>query len=238
LGYLVVLLLPGVVAPRLLVTLDLTGTVVTGDAMHAQRDLSIQIVEQGGDYRWTVKDNQPTLRQDRETLFDPGLVAFAGGPDALDFRTARTVEKGHGRLEERTITVSSLLKEYSDWPYLEQVFQLTYETTDLATGAIRTAVRYGITSQPPEVADPEQLLAQVRGEWGIETGLHGRRDTTLREDAAHPGAGVAPHVLATLNNTVIGLVRKHGYTNLAQARRVLDYLVNKCLHQCCLSWSP
>jgi hypothetical protein len=60
-------------APRLLRHLDLTGMVVTGDAMHTQRDLSMQIVEQGGDYLWTVKENQPTLRDDRE------LVAFAGG---------------------------------------------------------------------------------------------------------------------------------------------------------------
>ena len=140
--------------------------------------------------------------------------------------------------EERTITVSSLLKEHSDWPYLEQVFQLTYETTDLATGKIRTAVRYGITSQPPEVTDPQQLLAQVRGEWGIETGLHGRRDVTLGEDAAHLRQGQEPHVLATLNNTVVGLVLKHGYANLAQARRVMDYLLNKCLHQLCFSWLP
>lgn len=49
---------------------------------------------------------QPTLRQDLETLVDPGLVDFAGGPEALDFRTAQTVEKGHGRLEERPMTVS------------------------------------------------------------------------------------------------------------------------------------
>jgi predicted transposase YbfD/YdcC len=85
--------------------------VVTGDAMHTQRDLSIQIVEQGGDYLWTVKENQPTLRDDLELLFDRELVAFAGGPEALDFRTARTVEKAHGRLEERMITVSSLLHD-------------------------------------------------------------------------------------------------------------------------------
>jgi hypothetical protein len=64
-----------VAAPRLLANLDLTGTVVTGDAMQTQRDLSIEIGDQGGDYLWTVKDNQPTLRHGLETLFDPGLLA-------------------------------------------------------------------------------------------------------------------------------------------------------------------
>ena len=68
-----------VAAPRLLQSFDLTGMVVTGDAMQTQRALSIQIVEQGGDYLWPVKDNQPTLRADVERLFDPDLVAFAGG---------------------------------------------------------------------------------------------------------------------------------------------------------------
>jgi predicted transposase YbfD/YdcC len=224
-------------APRLLRHLDLTGMVVTGDAMHTQRDLSIQIVEQGGDYLWTVKENQPTLRDDLELLFDPDMVAFAGGAAALDFRTARTIEKAHGRLEERMITVSSLLHDYSDWPYLAQAFRLDYRHTDMVTGETSSEVRYGITSQPPDIADPRKLLAQVRGEWGIETGLHGRRDVTLGEDDAHLRHGQAAHVLAVLNNTVVGLVLKHGYTNLAQARRVLDYLVNKCLHHLCLSWS-
>ncbi len=184
-----------------------------------------------------MKDNQPTLRHDLEPLFDPGLVAFAGRPEALDVRTATTVEKGHGCLEERTITVSSLLKEYTDWPSLEQVFQVTYQTTDMITGEIRTAVRYGSTSQPPEVAGPRTLLAQVRSEWGIETGLHGRRDGTLREDATYPGGGSAPQVLAALNNTVVGLALKHGYTNLSQARRAWEDIINKCLHVLAVSWS-
>jgi hypothetical protein len=107
----------------------------------------------------------------------------------------------------------------------------------MVTGETSSEVRYGITSQPPDIADPRKLLAQVRGEWGIETGLHGRRDVTLGEDDAHLRHGQAAHVLAVLNNTVVGLVLKHGYANLAQARRVLDYLVNKCLHHLCLSWS-
>lgn len=223
-------------APRLLQQLDLTGMVVTGDAMQTQRQLSIQIVEQGGDYLWPVKQNQPQLCDDLERRFAPDLVAPAGGPTALDFRSATAVEKGHGRLEERTITVSSLLRDDSDWPYLEQVFRLEYRTTDLVTGETTTAVRYGITSQPPEVAATQQLLAQVRAEWGIETGLHGRRDGTLREDAAHLRQGQAAHVLAVLNNTVVGLALKHGYANLAQARCVLAYLIDKCLHWLCFNW--
>jgi len=87
-------------------------------------------------------------------VFDPNLVACAGGPAALDFRSITTVEKGHGRLEERTITVSRLLTETSDWFYLAQAFRLDYRHTDLSTGNTSTEVPSGITSQPPDVAAP------------------------------------------------------------------------------------
>jgi hypothetical protein len=145
-------------------------------------------------------------------LVDPDLVAVAGGPAALDFRRVTTVEQAHGRLEERTLTVSSLVQEPSDWPSLAQAVRLDYRHTDLSTGKISTEVRSGITSQPSEVADPTRLLAQV-----------------CREQA--------PHVLATVNTTVIGLVFTHGYANLAHARRTFNYLVDTYLHQLCLSWS-
>jgi predicted transposase YbfD/YdcC len=225
-----------VVAPQILRQLDLTGMVVTGDAMHTQRNLSIQIVEQGGDYLWTVKDNQPTLHTDVEMLFDPALVAAAGGESEMDFRRAKTIEKSHGRLDERTITVSSLLQETSDWPYLHQAFCVEHVSINQQTGKETRDVRYGITSQPPEVAGPEKLLAQVRGEWSIETGVHGRRDVTLKEDEAHLCQGQAAHVMATLNNTIIGIVLKHGYDNLAQARRVLDHAIGEWIHNLCRSW--
>jgi predicted transposase YbfD/YdcC len=94
-------------APKLLKQLDLRGVVVSGDAMFDQRDLSIQIVEAKGDYLWTVKDNQEGLREDIDVLFQPHRKLAGTSAPPNDFRTTRTVEKGHGRLETRTITVSS-----------------------------------------------------------------------------------------------------------------------------------
>ncbi len=135
-----------------------------------------------------------------------------------------------GWIEERPITVSSMLTDYSDWPYLAQCFRLEYRATDLATGKMCIAVRYGITSQPPEVANPHTLLRQVRTEWVIETGNHGRRDVTLHEDDTMISQNTAAHVMATINNTVVGLVLKHGYTNLAHARRVWDYTIGALIH--------
>lgn len=226
-----------VATPEVLRQIDRTGMVVTGDALHPQRAISSQIVEQGGDYLWPVKANQPTLHDNLERLFAPNLVAFAGEPTTLNFRTAHTVEKGHGRIEERTITGSSLLNDHCDWPYLAQVFRINYRHTAGRTGKVSTEIRYGITSQPPEGADPQRLLAQVRGEWAMETGLHGRRDVTLHEDESHVRQGRGPQMIAALNNTVIGLALNHGVTNLAAARRTFHYLVDKCLHRLCLSLS-
>jgi predicted transposase YbfD/YdcC len=216
-----------VVVPKLLAQLDLTGIVVVGDAMQAQRELSIQVVEDGGDYLWFVKENQPTLLSDLELLFERPRISAGWSDPTTDFTTARQVEAGHGRLEEREITVSRMLREYLDWPYLDQVFRLERRVSE--RGQTTIEVRYGITSMPPEVADAERLLKVARTEWGIENGLHYRRDVTLHEDACQLRRGHGPQVLAALNNAVIGIVLQHGEPNLAAAQRAFDYAFDRLL---------
>jgi predicted transposase YbfD/YdcC len=218
-------------APPVLRQLDLTGMLITGDAMFTQRELSIQIVEGGGDYLWTVKENQPTLRDEIELLFAPECVSAGWSAPPVDFTTARTLECGHGRIEERILTTSSLLADYSDWPYLAQVFKLEYITIEVATGKVTSAVRYGVTSAPVTVLDAKGLLAATRGHWGIETGLHSRRDGSLQEDAMHTRRGQAPQVLASLNNVVLGLLSRQGITNVAEAQRAIAYHLDRFLHQ-------
>jgi predicted transposase YbfD/YdcC len=106
-------------AKRVVKQLDLRGKVVTGDAMLAQRELSVAIVEGEGDYVWTVKGNQGQLRRDVETLFEPEPCTGGFSPCHKDFQTAVTREKGHGRRERRTLTSSCMLKEYVKWPYCD-----------------------------------------------------------------------------------------------------------------------
>lgn len=225
-----------VVMPQLLQLIDLTGMVVVGDAMQAQRDLSTQIVAAGGDYLWTIKENQPRLRADLELLFARPRLAQGWSDPTTDFVTFRQVEKGHGRLEERTIVVSRMLRDYVDWPYLDQVFRLERVVTE--RGRCTSEVRYGITSLPPCVADAQRLLMVTRAEWGIENGLHWRRDVTLGEDACQVRRGHAPQVLAALNNLVIGLVRQAGGRNLAAAQRACAYAVDRQLAQLMPSATP
>jgi predicted transposase YbfD/YdcC len=217
-----------VVVPKLLAQLDLTGVVVTGDAMQTQRSLSTQIVEAGGDYLWFVKDNQPTLHHDIERLFAPEVLAPGCGPVPDDFTSARTVEQQHGRLDERCIISSSLLKDYTPWPYLEQVFKLERIVTD-ALGRVHQEVRYGVTSLPAQVADAARLLQVARAEWGIENGLHYRRDVSLHEDRSQMRRGVAPQVLATLNNTAVSLAGHQGMPNFAKVQREFQYRFDRAL---------
>ena len=220
-----------VAVPKVLAHLDLSGMVVVGDAMQTQRALSAQIVQAGGDYLWFVKDNQPTLRADIEQVFT-ALPALPGTADLpTDFTTARQVDKQHGRLEERIITVSSMLQEYSDWPYLAQVFKLERVVTD-SLGRRTTEVRYGVTSLAAHIASAARLLVIARSEWGIENGLHYRRDVSLDEDSSQLRRGSGPQVMAALNNTVIGLLYQHGERNLAAVQRCFAYTFDRMLTHC------
>ena len=208
-----------VAAPKLVQALDLRGKVVIGDAMHTQRNISIEIVSRGGDYIWTAKGNQSEVQETIAHLFEPEPVTPGFAPTPTDFKTARTVNKDHGRLEVRTLTASSMLKDYLDWPYLEQVFKLERRFIDLKTGEITTQTRYGLTSLSSHQASPEQLLDHVRTYWGIENGLHYRRDVTFKEDQCRLRTGHAARTMATLNNLVLALILRQGYSNVPEARR-------------------
>ncbi len=92
-------------------------------------------------------------------------------------------------------------------------------------------VRDGITSLPAPSADAHRLLASARAAWGIENGLHYRRDVTLQEDTSQLRRGWAPQVLATLNNTIVSLAAPHGWDNLAKAQREFAYWWDRAFAQ-------
>jgi predicted transposase YbfD/YdcC len=206
-------------APALVAGLDLRHKVVVADALHTQRKFAAQILAAGGDYVAFAKENQPTLRAEIATLFTADSRTVEGGHLPDDFRRARQVTTGHGRREVRTMTVSSALTGYTEWPGLAQVFQLERERLSQRTGRQEREVSYGLTSLPPCGASPARLLGLTRTYWGVENGLHYRRDVTFHEDATRLTQGQAGHLMATLNNLVIGLLRLAGFTNLAAARR-------------------
>jgi predicted transposase YbfD/YdcC len=219
--------IPG--AAKLLKMVDLRGKVVMGDALHTQRAVSIQIVEAGGEYIWLAKGNQSDMEENIRLWFEPEPDPIPGmGRLPKDFETAKEVSKGHGRLEERTLTVSSQLKDFLDWPYLEQVFKLERRFISTRTGEFQEQVVYGFTSLSREEISPKKLLKHTRSYWGIENGLHYRRDVTLREDRTRMTKGNTAQVMACLNNLVIGLaLTKTNYSYLPDARRFFDAFPNK-----------
>jgi predicted transposase YbfD/YdcC len=170
-------------APIVLKSIDLREKVVMGDALHTQRPVSTQIVEAGGEYIWFAKGNQPQMEENIRLWFEPDVQPIPGMSfPPKDFETAQESNKGHGRLETRTITVSSQLKDFLDWPYLEQVFKLERHFVSLKTGEIHEQIEYGFISLSRDEMAPRKLLEMTRSYWGIENGLHYRRDVTLRED--------------------------------------------------------
>jgi predicted transposase YbfD/YdcC len=111
------------------------------------------------------------------------------------------------------------LAEYlgSDWPGCEQVFRLT--RVRKIGEEVETEVMLGITSLPRERAGAKALLRLIRAHWGIENGLHGVRDGTLREDASRIRTGSGPQVMAGLRNIVVFLFERMGYKSAAAATR-------------------
>lgn len=208
-------------APKVLQSMDLREKVVMGDALHTQRKVSIQIVEAGGDYIWLAKGNQPQMEEDIRLWFEPDPTPIPGMAYLpKDFETTQTMNKAHGRIEQRTLTVSSQLKDFLDWPYLEQVFKLERRFTFLKTGKVQEQVVYGFTSLSREETHPSKLLTLIRSYWGIENGLHYRRDVTLQEDRTRMTKRNTGRVMACLNNLVLGLlVGKLKFRSLPSARR-------------------
>src|SRR5262249_22373187 len=135
--------------------------------------------------------------------------------------TTRTVDLGHGRIEQRNLTTSEALVGYRDWPGLAQVFELGRHVMFPKTGQERVEVVYGVTSLRPEQATPERILAWVRGQWQIENRSHGFRDVTFDEARSQVRCGNIPQVRAALRNTAIGLLRCAGHANIAAACRRL-----------------
>lgn len=127
------------------------------------------------------------------------------------------MDKGHGRLERRTLTSTAALNAYLDWPAVGQVFRL--ERVRTAGGATTTEVAYGITSLTREQADAGRLLALTRDHWGIENRLHYVRDETLGEDRCRVRKGDAPQLLAAIRNTVVYLLEGVEATSKAAATR-------------------
>lgn len=161
-----------------------------------------------------VKGNQGHLHEALRRWFDEPPTLRS-----LDFRRAQQVNKGHGRRESRTLTVSTELNDYLDWPEVQQSMALDYRAVNTATGEVYTHRRYAITSLPVALASAQPLLTLWRGHWSIENQLHYPRDVIFQEDRSRLRTDSAPHAMAAIRNLVINLIRSfHHYLSLKFAR--------------------
>jgi len=144
-------------APKALKLAEISQKGVTGDALHTQRGLAAQIIERQADYLFPVKENQSGLYKNIQALFAPEYPKPGFGKIQTDFLTAQKVNKGHGRIEKRTITTSEMLNPYAAWPGLAQVYRLERQFQWRRNGVCyRTSceVEFGITSLTRAQATP------------------------------------------------------------------------------------
>src|SRR6266516_6914286 len=204
------------IVSQFLTPLLVKGRILSADALHTQCAFCFQVKRWEGDYVLIAKGNQATLLEDLR-LF------FAEPPaDCRDWRTARSVDKGHGRLEIRALVATTELNDFlaGQWAGVAQVFQLT--RTVIEDGKSRTEVVYGITSLSPARASAARLLELVREHWAIENRLHWRRDVTLREDHCQVRKGEAPRILALLNSFLLAMLDFLGVSNVPKQMRLFD----------------
>lgn len=142
-------------------------------------------------------------------------------------QTAATVEKGHGRIERRTLTTSTglsvFLRQHLGWSRVRQVYRLTRESTwiDRATGERRSCrkVTYGITDLSRPQADAARLLDLSRGHWSIENRVFYVRDEAFGEDRSRIRRHAGPQVLAAFRNAALNLLRLAGSKNISASLR-------------------
>jgi predicted transposase YbfD/YdcC len=127
------------------------------------------------------------------------------------------VEKGHGRIDTRSIETLSRIPSLIDFPGVKQIARLTRERTVKGATSVETVCI--VTSLSRRRAPAATLLNLVRAHWSIENRVHRVRDVTLGEDACTVSSGSTPQVLATLRNAALTLIRKTGLTNIASAIR-------------------
>jgi predicted transposase YbfD/YdcC len=188
--------------PELLQVLDISGTLVTIDAMGCQKEIADQIREGGGDYILAVKQNQPKLYEQVEAAVGEALD---GNPEDLDEH--QTVEKGHGRQETRTYAVIAAPESIDPdelWRDLNAVGVAISERLD-SQGRHSIETRSYILSRLITV---QEFADAVRSHWSIENNLHWQLDVSFREDQCRVSRDHSPANLSVIRRFALGLLKR------------------------------
>jgi predicted transposase YbfD/YdcC len=189
--------------PKLLAALELTGAIVTIDAMGCQKEIAAKIREKQADYVLSAKGNQEHLEEDIMAAF----AAVDAGQSTVTPRTYTEQAQGHGRVETRwtqVMAVPATLRNREAWKDIATIARCTRSYTE--KGVEKSEVRYFISSLPPQA---KKIARAIRGHWGIENGLHWVLDMYFAEDRNRARTGNAAANLGLLRRWVLSLLQRN-----------------------------
>jgi predicted transposase YbfD/YdcC len=214
--------------PELLKLLDLSGAIVTIDAMGCQKEIARQIREEGGHYVFAVKDNQERLLADIQTCISTELDK-ANGKGNYSYHA--TSERKHGRTESRryfTIVDPEGIRDHALWKDLRTISMVVTER-QVQGEAATSEIRYYIGSKP---AQAKEYARYIRGHWGIENSLHWVLDMVFDEDRNRTRKDHGPENLALLRRLAVAVLANAkscpGSIRTKQLNAILD---NQVLEQ-------
>ncbi len=201
--------------PELLRVLELSGCIVTLDAMGCQKKIAKEIIEADADYVLALKGNQETVHEEVKSFLDATLLEAADAACRWEPNCPRrpatlasleTVEKDHGRLEIRRYYQSDRLDWFADrskWEGLKSVGMV--ESIREVEGKTTVERRYYLCSLPLGV---ETFARAVRSHWGVENNVHWIMDVCFGEDQSRARTGYAAENLATLRRLALNLLKR------------------------------
>ena len=193
--------------PKLLELLDIRGSTVTIDAMGCQKEIAQKIINEGADYVLGLKGNQGNTLDFTIDLFNYGMQNNFQG---LEYTKFETVEKDHGRIEQRqiySINVSNGVEfgELKVWPGLESV-TMVISTREIIGKEATVEHRYYLSSLE---ANAENIGSAIRFHWGIENSLHWVLDVQFREDQARNRKSYSAENMAIIRHMALNLLKKN-----------------------------
>jgi predicted transposase YbfD/YdcC len=202
--------------PLLLRRLELTGALVTIDAMGTQKEIAQTILDGGGNYVLSLKENWPATYAEVEKV-------FADPPPDLALRRCETIDGDHGRIETRRHTMCHTV----DWLLSDRRYPGEFQFPGLAAvgmiesetergGVIEKQRRYYLCSSK---LDAETLARAVRGHWGIENRLHWLLDVVFHDDLARLRSGHGPANMAIVKHAAMNLLTQAKPTTSLKNRR-------------------
>ena len=170
------------------------------------------ILDSGNDYLGALKGNQSGLLKAVETHFQPQ-------------QSVQQINKGHGRIEKRTVSISHQLDHIPDFPGLQTLIRVESERQVHRATIIEVSseTRYYVAS----FIEPAAAFGdRIRGYWGVENKVHYVRDVTQGEDASRIRTPPLVQNWAIARNFALNLYRDNGFENMAQAQRLAGFSLN------------